>query len=472
MIIKELKTLKDNNYFIIIIGSGPAGLTTALELEKRKIKSLILEAGNFKNENNPEEYLKGKIIGDEYTDISYSRLRQFGGTSSIWGGNCNPMYDQDLKEWPINSSELQKYNQVTREILNLDKKENFFLEKFNNNLNYYNIIWSNVKFGEKYLDHVKKSNYIHLCTNTIFENFEGNSKTIDLINCVNGNEKIKLKSKYYILACGGIENSRLLLWSKEINKNMFNAKMPIGKYYMDHPFHNVGEGLIFFEPFVSYFKKNNLKFKPHLTCNNNFYISGDSKFIKNQNIINSGLYIDFDTKNVNNIFKQVRCLAPKFIKNIYENLNNKDKYKISISTLQEQESDINNKIILGKKKDPHGIPYPTLYWKKSFLERKSVRILGEEFSKVLIENNIGRINLNTYLYNDDNYDVVVGNHQLGGTRIGDNISDSVVDRNLKIHDKNNLFINGSSVFRTAGHCHPTYTIVSLASRLADHLSKI
>ena len=63
MIIKELKTLKDNNYFIIIIGSGPAGLTTALELEKRKIKSLILEAGNFKNENNPEEYLKGKIIG-------------------------------------------------------------------------------------------------------------------------------------------------------------------------------------------------------------------------------------------------------------------------------------------------------------------------------------------------------------------------------------------------------------------------
>ena len=146
MIIKELKTLKDNNYFIIIIGSGPAGLTTALELEKRKIKSLILEAGNFKNENNPEEYLKGKIIGDEYTDISYSRLRQFGGTSSIWGGNCNPMYDQDLKEWPINSSDLQKYNQVTREILNLDKKENFFLEKFVKlDIHTYLIIGPNIK---------------------------------------------------------------------------------------------------------------------------------------------------------------------------------------------------------------------------------------------------------------------------------------------------------------------------------------
>ena len=56
--------------------------------------------------------------------------------------------------------------------------------------------------------------------------------------------------------------------------------------------------------------------------------------------------------------------------------------------------------------------------------------------------------------------------------MGESSIDSVVDKNLKVHGKNNLFINGSSVFRTAGYSHPTYTIVKLAARLADHLSSI
>ena len=61
---------------------------------------------------------------------------------------------------------------------------------------------------------------------------------------------------------------------------------------------------------------------------------------------------------------------------------------------------------------------------------------------------------------------------MGGTRIGNNPKDSVVDKNLKVHGIDNLFINGSSVFRTGGHSHPTYTIVKLALRLGEHLSKL
>ena len=68
--------------------------------------------------------------------------------------------------------------------------------------------------------------------------------------------------------------------------------------------------------------------------------------------------------------------------------------------------------------------------------------------------------LDESLYNNEDYNVLVGNHQLGGTRIGTNEIDSVVDKNLKVHNKNNLFINGSSIFRTGGHSHPTYTIVN------------
>ena len=53
--------------------------------------------------------------------------------------------------------------------------------------------------------------------------------------------------------------------------------------------------------------------------------------------------------------------------------------------------------------------------------------------------------------------------------MGENKNDSVVDKNLKVHGVKNLFITGSSVFRTSGHCHPTFTIVQLSLRLADSI---
>ena len=60
---------------------------------------------------------------------------------------------------------------------------------------------------------------------------------------------------------------------------------------------------------------------------------------------------------------------------------------------------------------------------------------------------------------------------MGVTRIGENIDDSVVNEHLLVHGFKNLYINGSSVFRTGGHAHPTFSIVQLATRLGEHLSK-
>ena len=48
--------------------------------------------------------------------------------------------------------------------------------------------------------------------------------------------------------------------------------------------------------------------------------------------------------------------------------------------------------------------------------------------------------------------------------------DDVVDANLKLFNTNNLYIIGSSIFRTGGHANPTLTIVQLSLRLAEHLS--
>ena len=45
----------------------------------------------------------------------------------------------------------------------------------------------------------------------------------------------------------------------------------------------------------------------------------------------------------------------------------------------------------------------------------------------------------------------------------------VVDRNQRVFGIANLYIGGSSVFATSGHVNPTFTIVQMSLRLADHL---
>ena len=106
MKVDDLSQIKNKNFFAIIIGSGPAGLTTALELEKKKIFSIIIEAGSKEYDSNNLKFLEGKTIGDSYNDISKTRLRQFGGTSGHWAGYCNPFQDQDFNYWPIKKIDL------------------------------------------------------------------------------------------------------------------------------------------------------------------------------------------------------------------------------------------------------------------------------------------------------------------------------------------------------------------------------
>ena len=63
-------------------------------------------------------------------------------------------------------------------------------------------------------------------------------------------------------------------------------------------------------------------------------------------------------------------------------------------------------------------------------------------------------------------------HHLGATRMSKSHTSGVVDKNCKVFGLKNLFIAGSSVFSTAGHANPTFTIVALSLKLSRFLKKI
>ena len=468
MIVDDLSQIKNINFFAIIIGSGPAGLTTALELERKKIFSIVIEAGSKNHDENNIKFLSGKSYGDSYPDISKTRGRQFGGTSAYWAGYCNPLQNQDFNSWPIKKTDLDPFLFKAKEILNLEK--NFFFEKFSKNLNLFNVIYSSEpRLGDKYYSYIKKSKYIYLSLNTTFIHFNGKNRKIESINCFK-KDYHKISAQYYILSCGGIENSRQLLWSQYKNPELIDPKLPIGNYYMDHPYHGVADGLITYNKLISYCNKNNVINKPLLSCFNQMRLTFNSNFLKNKKILNSGMYVLFNEAGIdNNFLEKIICIAPKYVKDLYDSKTFKNTYQISVFLIQEQEALFDNKIKLSKNLDPLNTPLSEIYWKKSKLLRKSAKIICEEFGDLLVNNNIGRLGIEEHLFNDNDYPTVIGNHQIGGTRMGDNNHDSVVDKNLKVHGIENLFINGSSVFPSGGYAHPTLTIVQLAARLSKHL---
>lgn len=65
-----------------------------------------------------------------------------------------------------------------------------------------------------------------------------------------------------------------------------------------------------------------------------------------------------------------------------------------------------------------------------------------------------------------------GFHQVGTTRMSEHPNTGVVGTNCNIHGVDNLFVASSSIFVTSGQANSTFTIVSFALRLADHLKKI
>jgi hypothetical protein len=60
-------------------------------------------------------------------------------------------------------------------------------------------------------------------------------------------------------------------------------------------------------------------------------------------------------------------------------------------------------------------------------------------------------------------------HWLGSTRMADNARDGCVDRDLRYHELENLFVLSTSVFPSASSANPTLTLAALALRLGDHL---
>ena len=89
---------------VILIGSGPAGVTIARKLAGAGIPVAIFEAGKADFTEESQDFYKGKTVGDYYFDLDVTRLRYFGGCSNHWAGWCRVM----VTAAPLSSSAVAR----------------------------------------------------------------------------------------------------------------------------------------------------------------------------------------------------------------------------------------------------------------------------------------------------------------------------------------------------------------------------
>lgn len=478
MILSDLSILENKTFPVTIIGSGPAGISTALELDKHNIETLIIEAGSRKFSDEQESFFNGYLNNSEFPSLNSKRTRAFGGTSFRWGGYCNRFEKEELENWPLTHVELHEHENECNKILGLKNyNTDFYIRKFSNELNQYHMRFaSNLKFEEHYYEKIKNSKNISLSLETMFMEFRGLKNNVTSIKCKKDHKIFEIKSKYFVLACGGIENSRLLLWSQKKNPNLFNKNLQIGKKYMDHSARRgAAEGFLNYKKLINYFEKLNIKRDYYIDCLPRLYLSPNAVFREQKNILNTGVYIrvqnsKHNNPNINKFLRKAYCISPNFFKTVLEEDKKNEIYKFKVRLHPEQEPDLNNSVKLSDKLDPVGIPFPKISWRTSDQMKLSNKISLIALGDFLVQNDIGRLAIDEKIFDINKFKFKFnGNHQIGGTCMGTDINNSVVDKNLKVHFVNNLFISGSSIFPTSGHNHPTYTIVLLSLRLANHL---
>ena len=86
---------RGNNYDICIVGTGPAGMSLAVNLPEN-LRILLIEGGGEGYSENSQNLYQGNNIGHDYFDLTATRLRFLGGSSNHWGGLCRPLDAIDL----------------------------------------------------------------------------------------------------------------------------------------------------------------------------------------------------------------------------------------------------------------------------------------------------------------------------------------------------------------------------------------
>jgi len=514
---------------VCVVGGGAAGVALARNLSQRGHDVCLLEAGGMDFEQATQDLCFGDITGMEYYELEHSRLRFFGGTTNIWGGRSIPLDRFDFEKrdwvphsgWPITLGDLQSYYKIAHDSLELgeydysaDMWEKLQLTplKFDPE-EVAHLFWrfdrKKERFNNQQVDDLLAAKNARIVLHANVVRVQAGETARDIKHLVArtlGGHEVNVRAKHFVLACGAIENARLLLLSDDTESNgIGNSKDQVGRYFMEHPHGRIAH-IATKDPawFWAHYRKRHLPSGPPVAP----ALVAPQALQRSKKILNSAatLKLQRDPKLGVGISKKVYLNLKHDLNatkgnrrawHVYRGVMGWLQKHVSVTLARatararkmdlylmsraEQAPNPDSRVVLSSELDSLGCRQGDLNWQLSELDKRTAlefaRAVGREFER------LGLGSLSTMPWLEDGtaewpVDPTVGNHPIGGyhhmgtTRMSESPADGVVDKNCTVHGYDNLHIAGSSVFTTGGWANPTLTILALSHRLSDHLDKL
>ena len=503
---------------ICVIGAGAAGITLARAFIGTNTRVVVLESGGEEFEADTQDLYVGESVGLPY-DLDTTRLRFLGGTTNHWEGVCGPLDAIDfeardwipLSGWPFSKETLDPYYDKAQPICKVGPnlygddawehigREPLSFDRDKLGYGFRQMGEFPVRFGEEYRSEIAAADNIQLFlhANATKIQLHADAQRVEHVDIQTlSGKKGRVLAKYFVVACGGIENARILLVSDDVmSVGLGNQNDLVGRFFQEHPRFTVGELVtddedLVLESFLQEFV-DGIRFVQHLK---------PSPAVQTRDrILNAMTYFEDVPKRDTGV-AAARAIYSAFRKGesvddldekIWQVLTDLDEVafnayrrfilgkgtrppveRIELDIVLEQNPNPDSRITLLEERDALNLRRARLNWTLTDLERHTVLSLAKLTAAEVGRLGLGRVKMSeAWLDGDSRPEVSFGYHHMGTTRMSDDPKTGVVDRSGRIHGIDNVYVAGSSVFPIGGYMNPTLTIVALALRLSDHLQQ-
>lgn len=501
---------------ICIVGAGAAGISIALEWVHSNARVILLEGGGFNLEASLQDLYRGEITGKPYYPLQAARLHYFGGTTGHWAGFCSPYDSIDFQRrrwvpnsgWPITRKQLDPYYRRAQQLVELgpyeydpgywEDQDADVVRLPYDRRKVHTKMWQfspPTRFGTRYREAIVNAPNLQLYTNAnvceIAANESVNSIEHLHIRTFDGKQH-KVKARYYILACGSIQNARLLLASnRRANTGLGNRHDLVGRYFMEHVEMPVAE-LVLQRPrplkmYLLNYGQTRSRGELALTpaSQREYRLLNGTVSLNPGGVGNNprGTFQEFPAEVVLQYSDQ-SLPSPAEKKTVTEGRATPatpapasvSPYQVfKLTCRHEQSPNPDSRVRLGPDQDALGMPRAELHWQLTSLDKRSIRKSCEILARETGRSRLGRVRLLEWLTtdNDDEWpDFLSGGwHHMGTTRMHEDPRQGVVDADCRVHGINNLYLAGASVFPTGGASNPTLTLIALSLRLSDYIKR-
>jgi choline dehydrogenase-like flavoprotein len=507
---------------LCIVGAGAAGITLARMMARPGRRIILIESGGLDFDGDTQALYRGTLSGVPYFDLSSCRLRYFGGSTSHYGGFCAMPRRIDyearpaagLPGWPIGYDDLIGYLRTAAGILEVDAEELMDPRRGANQRgsgpalieDHSKILRTGIqiqslknsrKFNPRFVADVEKlpDTQTFLYANLTHIGLDQNQRTIAALTVKTlAGRSFTVRPKIAVLACHTIEAARLLLASNDvIAAGIGNESDELGRNFMDHIHVRAGKFVPDSARFLSRYAHDYLLPEYKQAHWSEFQLTDEVRLqndMGHYGLVLEPHYARTDERTGDAVSRLIHDVFLPYehrmaadvgtllgnpssaIVSTLARLGLRERKPLYYHLLQhvEQSPNRNSRVTLLPSRDILGVPMVELHFDLQEADYHNLNRGQELVTSEVAALGWGRFSPPT-LTPDFIRDNILGVwHNMGTTKMADSPKAGVVDRNLRVHGTDNLYVASCSVFPSATTCWPTIHLLALTLRLADHLS--